>query len=133
MAEILKNDWKEALEGEFEKPYYKDLRQFLIGDRPGQDNRIGEQGAPACLQHTVPFSQIPQPVAEMVHGIHAHDRIEGFILKRKTLIDIDRLEFCVGDPFLKCLLIGSLYSLFVDIHACDPAFEFVRQIQCRPT
>jgi uracil-DNA glycosylase len=30
MAEILINDWKEALEREFEKPYYKDLRQFLI-------------------------------------------------------------------------------------------------------
>ena len=30
MAEILKNDWKEALEIEFEKPYYKELRQFLI-------------------------------------------------------------------------------------------------------
>ena len=30
MAEILKNDWKEALEIEFEKPYYKELRQFLV-------------------------------------------------------------------------------------------------------
>ena len=30
MAEILKNDWKEALEIEFEKPYYKELRQFLL-------------------------------------------------------------------------------------------------------
>jgi uracil-DNA glycosylase len=30
MAEILKNDWKYALSGEFEKPYYKCLRQFLI-------------------------------------------------------------------------------------------------------
>lgn len=30
MAEILKNDWKEELEREFEKPYYKELRQFLI-------------------------------------------------------------------------------------------------------
>lgn len=30
MAEILINDWKEALEREFEKPYYKELRQFLI-------------------------------------------------------------------------------------------------------
>jgi uracil-DNA glycosylase len=30
MAEILKNDWKDALSGEFEKPYYKELRQFLI-------------------------------------------------------------------------------------------------------
>lgn len=30
MGEILKNDWKEALEIEFEKPYYKELRQFLL-------------------------------------------------------------------------------------------------------
>ena len=30
MADILKNDWKEALEREFEKPYYKELRQFLL-------------------------------------------------------------------------------------------------------
>ena len=30
MGEILKNDWKEALEREFEKPYYKELRQFLL-------------------------------------------------------------------------------------------------------
>jgi uracil-DNA glycosylase len=30
MAEILKNDWKYALSCEFEKPYYKELRQFLI-------------------------------------------------------------------------------------------------------
>lgn len=30
MAEILKNDWNAALSGEFEKPYYKELRQFLI-------------------------------------------------------------------------------------------------------
>ena len=30
MAEILKNDWKGALEREFEKPYYKELRQFLL-------------------------------------------------------------------------------------------------------
>lgn len=30
MAEILKNDWKEALDPEFQKPYYKELRNFLI-------------------------------------------------------------------------------------------------------
>lgn len=30
MAEILKNHWMDALSGEFEKPYYKELRQFLI-------------------------------------------------------------------------------------------------------
>lgn len=30
MATILKNDWQEVLSIEFEKPYYKDLRQFLI-------------------------------------------------------------------------------------------------------
>lgn len=30
MAEILKNDWQEALSQEFEKDYYKELRQFLI-------------------------------------------------------------------------------------------------------
>ncbi len=30
MADILKNDWNDALSGEFEKPYYKELRQFLI-------------------------------------------------------------------------------------------------------
>lgn len=30
MGQILKNDWHEALAGEFEKPYYKELRQFLI-------------------------------------------------------------------------------------------------------
>lgn len=30
MAEILKNDWKEALDPEFQKPYYKELRSFLI-------------------------------------------------------------------------------------------------------
>jgi uracil-DNA glycosylase len=30
MATILKNDWQEVLSDEFEKPYYKTLRQFLI-------------------------------------------------------------------------------------------------------
>lgn len=30
MAIILKNDWQEVLSGEFSKPYYKELRQFLI-------------------------------------------------------------------------------------------------------
>lgn len=30
MATILKNDWQEVLSIEFEKPYYKDLRKFLI-------------------------------------------------------------------------------------------------------
>lgn len=32
MAAILKNDWNEALSGEFEKPYYQALRQFLIAE-----------------------------------------------------------------------------------------------------
>ena len=37
MAEILTNDWKDALGDEFEKPYYKELRQFLIEEyRTGQ-------------------------------------------------------------------------------------------------
>lgn len=30
MAAILKNDWADRLNGEFEQPYYKELRQFLI-------------------------------------------------------------------------------------------------------
>lgn len=30
MAQILKNDWHDAISGEFEKPYYKELRDFLI-------------------------------------------------------------------------------------------------------
>ncbi len=30
MGDILKNDWKDALAEEFEKPYYQELRQFLI-------------------------------------------------------------------------------------------------------
>lgn len=30
MATVLKNDWQEVLSEEFEKPYYKALRQFLI-------------------------------------------------------------------------------------------------------
>lgn len=30
MATILKNDWQEVLSDEFEKPYYRTLRQFLI-------------------------------------------------------------------------------------------------------
>ena len=29
---IFKNDWAEYLDAELEKPYYKDLRQFLIGE-----------------------------------------------------------------------------------------------------
>lgn len=37
MAEILTNDWKDALGDEFEKPYYKELHQFLIEEyRTGQ-------------------------------------------------------------------------------------------------
>lgn len=30
MGDILRNDWKEHLEQEFEQPYYKELRKFLI-------------------------------------------------------------------------------------------------------
>lgn len=30
MASILKNDWAERIGNEFDKPYYKELRQFLI-------------------------------------------------------------------------------------------------------
>ncbi len=32
MGEILRNDWKEALDEELKKPYYKELREFLIGE-----------------------------------------------------------------------------------------------------
>jgi len=32
MAKILKNDWAEFLDQEFEKEYYLELRQFLIGE-----------------------------------------------------------------------------------------------------
>ncbi|HET7560726.1 MAG TPA: uracil-DNA glycosylase, partial [Limnochordia bacterium] len=32
MATILHNDWAEVLEGEFEQPYYQELRAFLIGE-----------------------------------------------------------------------------------------------------
>ncbi len=30
MSEVLKNDWSDALNEEFEKPYYQKMRQFLI-------------------------------------------------------------------------------------------------------
>lgn len=30
MGQILKNDWQDVLSAEFEKPYYKELRRFLI-------------------------------------------------------------------------------------------------------
>ena len=37
MAQILKNDWHDVLSGEFEKPYYRELRRFLIQEyRTGQ-------------------------------------------------------------------------------------------------
>lgn len=32
MTQILKNDWHDAISGEFEKPYYKELREFLINE-----------------------------------------------------------------------------------------------------
>ena len=32
MGQILKNDWEEVLGSEFEKPYYKQLREFLISE-----------------------------------------------------------------------------------------------------
>lgn len=57
MGEILKNDWKEALEIEFEKPYYKELRQFLLQEYKTQQVFLPMHDIFNALHYT-PLSQV---------------------------------------------------------------------------
>ena len=67
----------------------------------------------------------------MIHGVGAHDRVEGFIVKRQALIHIYKLEFDIGYVGVKRLLIGSLNSLLIDVKPSDATLEFLCQIESR--
>ena len=76
MAEILKNDWKEALEIEFEKPYYKELRQFLLQEYktqqvfpPMHDIFNALHYTPLCKVKVMILGQDPYHDVNQAHGL----------------------------------------------------------------
>src|SRR5215216_2777355 len=69
----------------------------------------------------------------MIHGINAHHRIEGFIVKWQALIHIPKLEFDIRYMGIKCMLVCRLNSLLIDIQTSNLAFEFPGKIKSRST
>src|SRR5690625_2237780 len=56
VRQILKNDWDDLLRGEFEKPYYRSLREFLIGEYRGGPVYPDAHDIFAALHYT-PFAE----------------------------------------------------------------------------
>jgi len=99
MADILKNDWKDALSGEFVKPYFKELRRFLIQEYKEQ--------------------QIFPPMHDIFNALHytALSDVKIFLLGQDPYHDVNQahgLAFSV--PEIQTKLPPSLKNIYKELH-----------------
>lgn len=59
----------------------------------------------------MPITQGTEPIAEMIHRIDAHHRVERYVIAREVLVHIRKLEFGIGDAHIDGVLVGGFQSL----------------------
>src|SRR2546425_1217374 len=107
---------------------------LLIGERPGHDDRIGEQEPAAGFEHPGPFGQNVDPVRQVVDRVDADQRVERTRLEGKRLAGIDAIEpGALGQPVHPRLLPRDGDGLVLDIDAEDLAAGETRDAQRRPS
>ena len=63
-------------------------RQFVVGYRPGDHDRIGEDGPTAGAEDAVPFLEYGKPVRKMIHRVDTEKPIERVLLERQAGIGV---------------------------------------------
>src|SRR5829696_9943768 len=91
----------------------------------------GSVSAFSGFQHAMPFSKVPETVAEMVHRVHAHHHIERVLLKRQRLVHICKLESGIRELGIPRLFICGFDPLFIDIQPRDPTIKLFSKVKCR--
>src|SRR3989449_7281564 len=97
-------------------------RDLVIGERPGHDDRIGEQESAAGFEHPGPIGQNVHAVRQMVDRVDADQGVERSRLEGKSLAGIDALEpGALGQPVHPRLFPRHGDRLLLDIDPEDPA------------
>ena len=82
----------DAQRHEQEEPDGTAQRQFIVGHRAGNHDRISDDRPSTSTKHAMPFAQHGEPIGKMVHRIDADQRIERCIVEGKASIGVGDAE-----------------------------------------